>query len=302
MLEAAYYDKLEDNKVRCRLCPHDCLVYPNRVGICYVRQNRGGLLVPLSYGRVSSLQLDPIEKKPLGFFHPGSTILSIGSIGCNLGCPFCQNWRIAHPRDVLKQGNAPTPDAAATVEKLTEPLGVDRLVELALAHVEQGNIGVAYTYNEPLIWFEYVFDAVKAIRAAGLKNVLVTNGFVHEEPLKALLPYIDAINIDIKGFTDDFYRKLGGRLAPVLRAAELAKAACHVELTNLLIPGVNTDSKQITALVDWIADNLGSDTPLHLSRYFPARRQKTPATTPAELLAARDIAIKRLKSVILGNV
>lgn len=302
MIEAQYYKSLDEQEVRCRLCPHDCLIRPGHVGICFIRRNEKGRLRALSYGRVSGIQLDPIEKKPLHFFYPGSTILSVGSIGCNLGCRFCQNWQIAQPRDLIKRGIIPAEGPADVVERLTEPLAVDRLVKLAEEHRERGNIGVAFTYNEPFIWFEYVLEASRALKERGLKTVLVTNGYVNEAPLKELLPFIDAMNIDIKGFSDDFYRQVGGRLAPVLRTAELAKDACHVEITNLLIPGLNTDQAQIKGLVDWIADTLGPNTPFHLSRYFPARRFKAAQTSLADLENARQLAAGRLRSVILGNV
>ncbi|HEB12379.1 MAG TPA: AmmeMemoRadiSam system radical SAM enzyme [Actinobacteria bacterium] len=301
MRTAEYYQKLDNGKVRCRLCPHDCLIYPNHVGICFVRQNQDGSLVPLTYGRVSSLQLDPIEKKPLYFFHPGTQILSIGSIGCNLTCFFCQNWQIAQPKDLIKKELLPS-DPIEVVKRATQPLAVDDLVDLAKKEADNNSIGVAFTYNEPFIWFEYLLDATRALKKRGLKNVLVTNGFVNEEPLRDLLPSIDAMNIDIKGLSESFYRKVGGRLSPVLRTAEMARESCHIEITNLLIPGLNTDEKSIHDLVDWIADKLGQDTPLHLSRYFPARRLQTRPTSLAELDLAKKIALKRLKSVQIGNV
>lgn len=301
-MEAQYYDKYDNGKVRCRLCPHDCLIRPDRAGICFIRRNEGGVLKACAYGRVSGIHLDPIEKKPLNFFYPGSTILSVGTIGCNLGCPFCQNWQIAQPRDLIKQGLVSADTPAGVVEKLTQPLSVDQLLDLAEDYRDRGNIGVAFTYNEPFIWFEYVMEAARALRDRAFKTVLVTNGYVNEAPLKKLLPFIDAVNIDLKGFSEDIYRKLGGNLSPVLRTAELANAACHLEITNLLVTGLNTDRSQIKALVDWIADVLGSTTPLHLSRYFPARRFAAPATSVADLEAAVQIASLRLKSVIPGNI
>jgi pyruvate formate lyase activating enzyme len=261
-----------------------------------VRQNQDGRLAASSYGRVSSFQLDPIEKKPLHFFHPRSKILSLGAAGCNLNCPFCQNWRIAHPGD---QSHG---QPSKLLDAITDPLDVSSLVRLAEEHRSQGNIGVAFTYNEPFIWFEYVLDAARALRSAGLKTVLVTNGYIHEEPLMELLPFVDAVNIDIKGFTDEFYRGLKGRLAPVLHTAVLAKQACHVEITNLLISGLNTTAPEVESLVEWIAGTLGDDTPLHLSRYFPARRLDLPATSTADVRRAGDIAAKRLKHVVLGNL
>lgn len=302
-MEGRYYERRDEANVSCRLCPQNCLIHPGKAGVCYARYNAGGTLVPLTYGRVSSVCLDPIEKKPLHFFHPGSRILSVGSVGCNLGCAFCQNWRIAHPRDLANEGEVGgATEVPEVVERLTEPLSVSDLVSLAEKYRGLGSIGVAFTYNEPFIWFEYVLEAAEALGARGLKTVLVTNGYVSEEPLAEILPLIDAMNIDVKGFTETFYRSLGGRLAPVLRTAEKAGAVCHVEITTLLIPGLNTDPDEIKALVDWVADKLGTDTPLHFSRYFPSRRLKVPATSLADLALAEKIARKRLKTVVLGNI
>ena len=296
MLEACCYEKLADEKVRCRLCPHTCLILPGRSGICYIRFNDGGRLRPLTYGRVSGMQLDPIEKKPLHYFHPGSKILSVGAIGCNMACFFCQNWRIAQPKDSTDE----RPPRA--VEAMTESLSVEDLVAEASRLTSAGNIGVAFTYNEPFIWFEYLLEAAQVLRAAGHKVVLVTNGYICEEPLKELLPYIDAMNIDVKSFSDLAYRRLGGRLDVVKRTAEVANETAHIELTNLLVPGINTFEAEITALVDWIADCLGSETPLHFSRYLPARRAAMQATTSETLSTARGIASKRLQNVVLGNI
>lgn len=297
MIPALYYEKLDDNKVRCLLCPHECLIRPGRVGICYIRQNIEGSLYALSYGRVSATHLDPIEKKPLFHYHPGSAIFSISSVGCNLGCPFCQNWELAHPKDIfLKQ------DPRKVVDKLTRELSPVDAIEEALKYRPENNIGIAYTYNEPLIWFEYLLKTAKLAHKHRLKNVIVTNGYLSKKPFTELLPFIDAMNIDIKGFTNKFYHRLGGKLEPVLRLAKMAKRQCHVEITNLLIPDWNTEEKQIAELVDWIADNLGSDTPLHFSRYFPARKLTLPPTPIIDLKKARQIALEKLKYVHLGNV
>jgi pyruvate formate lyase activating enzyme len=223
-------------------------------------------------------------------------ILSVGAIGCNLTCFFCQNWQIAHPKDSMHER------PPAVVEAMTEPLGVDELVAQAVRFKPNGNIGVAFTYNEPFIWFEYVLDAARALHDAGLKVVLVTNGYVNEAPLLELLPYVDAMNIDIKAFSDEFYKKIGGRREAVMRTAKLARDKCHIELTNLLIPGLNTSSAEISALVDWVADSLGPSTPLHFSRYFPARRSTVEATAIADMENAYRIATKRLQNVVLGNI
>ncbi len=295
--EAKFYQKLDSGKVRCNLCPHQCLIYPGRVGICYVRQNRQGKLYALSYGRISAAHLDPIEKKPLYHFHPGSLIYSISTVGCSLGCPFCQNWQLAHPRDsYLRQ------EPSSVIERITQPLSPQQAVSMAESYRNQGNIGIAYTYNEPLIWYEYLLDTAKLAHSRQLKNILVTNGYIDFEPLEELLPYIDAINMDIKGFSEEFYHRLGGHLEPVLKAAKLAKRYCHLEVTNLLIPSWNTGETEIRNLVNWVADELGSDTPIHFSRFFPARKLNLPPTSLSDLLKAKEIAEERLKYVHLGNV
>lgn len=185
---------------------------------------------------------------------------------------------------------------------MTEPLSVDELIAAALEARSSGNIGVAFTYNEPFIWFEYVLDAAKALQSAGLKVVLVTNGYIGEAPLNELLPFIDAMNIDIKAFSDTGYKTVGGRLDIVLRTAEIAKDSCHVEITNLLIPGFNTSPTEMHGLVDWVAESLGPETPLHYSRYFPARRSTIQATDRQVMNTASRIASKRLQNVVLGNI
>jgi pyruvate formate lyase activating enzyme len=244
----------------------------------------GGRLYYLHYGAVSSLALDPVEKKPLYHFHPGHAVLSLGALGCNLQCAFCQNWEIA-------QSEVPT-------TRLT----VDQLVRLAGERTEEGCVGVAYTYNEPLVGFEWVLDSARAVKAAGMANVLVTNGEINPEPLAELLPYVDALNIDVKGFTEEFYRDLcRGQLAPVLRTVEAAQRSAHVELTNLLIPGRNDGPEEVEALVSWVANRLGPDVPLHFSRYFPQYHLDLPPTPATTLKAAAEIARKRLHYVYLGN-
>jgi len=280
MREALYWEK-SDGHVRCRLCPHECLIADGRSGLCLARKNQAGCLKSLSYGQVTSANLDPVEKKPLFHFYPGRQIFSIGTFGCNLRCPFCQNWTISQQ----------------VVE--TEELSPDRANEIAERYK---SIGIAFTYNEPFIWFEYVLDTAKKARAMGLKNVLVTNGFVNEKPLLELLPYIDAMNIDIKAMDEYFYKeKLSGRLMPVLRTVELSHSSCHVELTNLLIPTLNDSVKMIERLVDWVAD-LSPDIPMHFSRYFPQYKFSLPPTSLATLDQAGEIARKKLRYVYMGNV
>lgn len=252
-----------------------------------MRRNAGGVLYAVNYARCASYALDPTEKKPLYHFYPGSTLYSFGSLGCNLSCGFCQNWTIS-------QQDAPTvrmPPAEAV-----------RLAEESRQRGE-GCVGLAYTYAEPVVWYEYVLDTAILAREKGLKNVLVTNGYINPEPLLRLLPLIDAMNVDVKAFRDRFYRRTcGGRLAPVLQTVEMAVGAgCHVEVTNLLIPGLNDDRQQIEELVAWIA-SLNPAIPLHFSRYFPSFRFSEPPTPLEKLKEARDIARNRLKYVYLGNV
>jgi len=296
-VEAKFYEKRPDKKVKCLLCPHGCVISSGKVGICSIRKNIDGTLIALTYGRISSCSLDPIEKKPLYHFYPGKMILSLGSIGCNFACPFCQNWQISQPREAFSGE-----DMEEVVSKVTDSLTPKQAIDLALTYRQNGNIGLAYTYNEPFIWYEYVYETVKLAHKNGLKNVLVTNGYVNEAPLRKLLPYIDAINIDIKGFSDEVYKKLGGRLAPVLKTVEIASKDCHVELTNLIVPKLNDSREEIENLVDWVATKVGRETPLHFSRYFPNFKYAEPPTPPKTLKMAEEIGLTKLKHVHLGNV
>lgn len=285
MREAFYYEKKEQNLTACRLCPKMCTIREGKSGFCRVRQNHGGTLYATNYGKVTSYGLDPIEKKPLYHFYPGSFILSFGTVGCNLRCGFCQNWTIAHG----------DPDAA--------DLTPEQAVEMAQKQLDRGypNVGIAYTYSEPFMWYEFVWDTARLARKAGLKNVLVTNGYVNETPLREILPYIDAMNIDVKGFTDDYYRKnCVGRLEPVLRTVEIAHRECHVELTTLLVTGLNDSEEEIGRLVDWVA-SLDREIPLHFSRYFPNFEMDLPPTPLKTLKRARDIAREKLSYVYIGN-
>ncbi|APC09497.1 AmmeMemoRadiSam system radical SAM enzyme [Neomoorella thermoacetica] len=281
--EAAYYVKLPGEKVECRLCPHTCVIAPGKRGVCRVRENREGRLITRNYGRCSSLALDPIEKKPLYHFYPGSLILSAGTVGCNFSCDFCQNWEIAQQ------------------EPETVVISPDDLVRKAR---EVDSLGIAYTYSEPLVWFEFVLATAQLARNAGLKNVMVTNGFIRPEPLKELLPWIDAWNIDVKGFSLEFYRKVvKGDYRPVLKTAAAAvDSGSHVEITTLLVTGLNDESTELEELVKWVATNLGVDTPLHFSRYFPRYRLEAPPTPLETMRRARDMARKHLHYVYLGNV
>ncbi len=269
MKEALFYEALPEEKVRCFLCPHNCVIAQGKRGICSVRQNHNGKLIALTYEHPASSQMDPIEKKPLYHFHPGSEILSFGSVGCNFSCGFCQNWSLVSspvPRSTLP---------AAEVPILAE---------------KHGSIGVAWTYNEPFIWYEYIMDAGRLVREAGLTNVLVTNGYVNPEPLRAMLPIIDAMNIDLKSINDSFYRKnCKGRVDPVCETIRLSHSECLVEVTNLLIPGENDSREDIERLVEFIA-GVDKEIPLHFSRYFPHRSFESPPTPPETLLMAYEIA------------
>ncbi len=284
MQEARFYEKLDGERVWCHLCPQNCRIRPGGLGFCGARKNEAGVLYTLNYGHISAWGVDPIEKKPLYHFYPGAQIFSVGTFGCNFHCGFCQNWEIAHG------------------DPLTREYSPRELVELALGAMERSrSIGIAYTYSEPMVWYEYVFDVAKLAREKGLKNVLVTNGSVQEEPLRELLPCVDAMNIDVKAFTGDFYREIcHGKLDPVLRTVEAAHSRCHVEITNLIVPTKNDGEEEIAALVDWIA-SLDPAIPLHFSRYYPRYKFDLPPTPLKTLKKAREIALQKLKYVYIGN-
>ena len=284
LVKARYWHIEDDGRIRCDLCPQGCLIAEGGVGRCRVRGVRGGALEALAYGRVSSLNIDPIEKKPLYHFRPGSSIFSLGGWGCNLRCRFCQNWEIS--QQFVSDARCMTPE---------------QVVEHAVAS-ECGSL--AYTYNEPLIGFEFVRDCAVEARARGLANVLVTNGFVCPEPADDILEFTDAVNVDLKSFDDSFYmEQCGGKSAPVFDFARRARqAGCHVEATNLLIPGVNSEDCGIRSLACWIGEELGPMTPLHLSAYFPRYRCDV-AATPIEMLQhAYELCKPELLYVYLGNV
>lgn len=282
MKEAMYYEKQHDKRVSCYLCPHNCNIKDGGRGACRVRKNEGGILYTMNYDRIAAIAMDPIEKKPLYHFYPGSYILSAGTIGCNLKCSFCQNYHIA-------QEEAPT-------EEITSY----NLVEIA--ENQKLNLGIAYTYNEPSIWYEFVFDTAKLARGRGLKNVMVTNGFISEEPLKELLPYIDAMNIDVKGFTEKYYKDVcKGLLGPVKKTVEIASEKCHLEVTTLVVPDLNDSIEEIGEIARWLA-SLNMDIPLHLSRYFPNYKLSKDPTPVSVLFDARDEAKKYLNYVYVGNV
>jgi pyruvate formate lyase activating enzyme len=280
--EALYWQKAGD-KVHCRLCPHECKIVNGITGICGVRRNIDGKLYSLVYGETTSVSLDPIEKKPLYHYHPGEHILSLGTKGCNFKCPFCQNWAISQ-------------DTEASTENVTPEWAVKKAKECK-------SFGIAYTYNEPFIWYEFVLDTAKLARKEGLENVLVTNGYVNPEPLEEILPFIDAMNIDLKSINDEFYRTVcRGSIEPVLNTIKRSAKECHVELTNLVIPGLNDSDDDFTRLAGWIYENVGAEVPLHFSRYFPCYKFEQPPTPVETLKRAEKIAKKKLKYVHLGNI
>ncbi|MDD7744857.1 MAG: AmmeMemoRadiSam system radical SAM enzyme [Mitsuokella jalaludinii] len=280
-------------KAVCWLCPHRCHLSDGQTGFCRARQNQGGIIRSLSYGLLTSAALDPIEKKPLYHFHPGSHILSLGSFGCNLRCPFCQNYTISQAgRDGFEGQQLPM-DRTSPKEIVA---AAQRLEETS------GNIGVAFTYNEPLVGYEFVYDTARLLKEAGLAVVLVTNGQIEKDPWLHLLPYVDAVNIDLKGFTQSFYDWIGGDLKTTKVAIEMAaEQGVHVEVTTLVIPGKNDGAEEMAAEAEWLA-GISAELPLHLSRYFPRYRSKIPMTPVETLQRLRRIAGARLRFVHLGNV
>ncbi|NLM84403.1 MAG: AmmeMemoRadiSam system radical SAM enzyme [Clostridiales bacterium] len=277
-------------KARCGICHHRCELDEGQLGACRARRNRGGRIVCENYGRVTSIALDPIEKKPLYRFRPGSRILSVGSYGCNMRCLFCQNCAIsmAGPDNGGKR--------ALWVDMTPEEL-VKRAAELR----PYGNVGLAYTYNEPFIGYEFVMDCARLIRERGLVNVAVTNGCINEEPLLEILPYIDAMNIDLKSFRRDFYRRMGGDLDTVLRTIQIAAERCHVEVTTLIIPGENDADEEMEEIASWLA-GVDRDITLHITRFFPAWKMKDKPPTPVErVYSLVDVARRHLKYVFPGN-
>jgi len=277
--------KKSDNKSECLLCPHNCRIEEGKAGICGVRMNQGGRIELQTYGVLSACSLDPVEKKPLYHFFPGYNILSIGSYGCNMRCDFCQNFNIS-------QTGFEETKSTITPEKL-----VIRAME---AHK---NIGLAFTYNEPVIWFEYMRDAASLAKSRGMYTAMISNGYVNSEPLGEILQFIDAFNIDLKSFNNTFYKKLtGATLEPVKNTLmKIAEAGKHLEITTLIIPGQNDDEKEMELETEWIARELGKNVPLHLSRYFPMYRRNDPATPDETLGRLFEIASGKLNYVYVGN-
>jgi len=270
--------------ITCPVCFRHCVLTEGGIGNCLARANQDGRSVTLNYGMLTSLALDPIEKKPLVRFCPGSYILSAGSYGCNLHCTYCQNWEISQERAKAQY------------------VSPEELTKIAEEQKTRGNIGVAFTYNEPMIGYEYIRDTARLVQAAGMKTVVVTNGSVTAEILREVLPYIDAMNIDLKGFSEEFYRRVQGNLGTVLDFIRIAAEACHVELTCLIIPGENDDPEEMRALSSFVA-SIRPDIPLHITRFFPRyqMRDRSP-TDVGTIYSLAEIAREKLKYVYEGNV
>ncbi len=276
----------------CEVCFRHCDIAEGRLGFCKGRTCRDGEVTAFNYGKVTSIALDPIEKKPLKRFFPGSRIISVGSFGCNLRCPYCQNYEISWS------------DGVEYLASRARDICPEELLNIALLYKDKGNIGVAYTYNEPLIGYEYVLDCARLIHENGMKNVLVTNGMIELSILDKIIPYIDAMNIDLKSFDDDFYAKLlKGNRDQVLRFIEEANKHCHVELTTLIIPDENDSVQHIRKLSSWVASlQNGKDIPLHISRFFPCfKMTDRKATDVSKVYELADIAREKLNYVYTGN-
>jgi pyruvate formate lyase activating enzyme len=286
---ARYWHRLESGRIQCDVCPRDCVLSEGQRGLCFVRKREGDAMVLTTYGRSSGFCVDPIEKKPLAHFYPGTSVLSFGTAGCNLSCKFCQNWDISKSREMDSLADAATPDALARAAK------------------ESGCRSVAFTYNDPTIFLEYAVDVADACRAAGVHTVAVTAGYIHAEPRVEFYSRMDAANVDLKAFTDDYYRKVtGARLEPVKDTLRYLVRETNVwtEITTLLIPGLNDSDEELTKLSEFVAGDLGPHVPLHFSAFHPDyKMQDIPPTPPETLRRARRIAMRAgLRYVYTGNV
>lgn len=284
--KSLFWKKLGKELVQCHLCPRNCVIKEGNRGNCGARENIEGVLYSMNYGKAAAAGLDPIEKKPLYHFLPGEKTMSFGAAGCNLHCLFCQNWEVSQgfPEGIRALNLSPQ-EAVRYSKKMNSKI-------------------ISYTYTEPTIFYEYMNDTAKLAKRAGMKNVMVSNGFTNPEPIKKIGGLIDAVNIDVKG-DDKFYREITGAwLEPIKEALKLYKKnGVWIEITNLLIPGKNDSQKQIKDLVDWIAKNLGKDTPLHFSAFWPTHRLRdVPSTTLKTLKMARRIGMKKLNYVYTGNL
>ena len=284
-----YFSALPDGRIRCEVCPRYCALHEGQRGFCFVRAREGDGIVLTTYGRSSGFCVDPIEKKPLNHFLPGTPVLSFGTAGCNLGCRFCQNWDISKSREMDTLADAASPE------------------HIARAAVRAGCKSVAYTYNDPVIFLEYAVDVAQACRAAGIRNVAVTAGYICAEPRRELFAHMDAANVDLKGFTERFYADTcAGRLQPVLETLEYLRKETDVwlEITNLLIPGLNDSDDELDAMTRWIVEHLGPDVPVHFTAFHPDYKMlDTPPTPPRTLTRARAIArANGIRHAYTGNV
>jgi pyruvate formate lyase activating enzyme len=284
-----WHDTEDGSRIVCDLCPRGCVLRPGDRGFCFVRENQGGRLISTTYGRSTGFCVDPIEKKPLNQFYPGSAVLSFGTPGCNLGCNFCQNWTMTRSQDLEAACQRAAPEKIARTAK------------------QIGCRSVAFTYNDPIVWAEYAIDTAKACHALGVKTVAVTSGYITELARPAFFEHVDAANVDLKGFTEDFYRQYcGGRLQPVLDTLRwlVKESRVWLEITNLLIPQANDSPREIEAMCRWIAAELGPDVPLHFSAFHPDFKLTDRGPTPTSLLImATDLAHEAgLRYVYTGNV
>ena len=278
---AQYFTEQSNDKVKCTLCPHSCVISSGERGICGVRENIEGRLYSINYGKASSISIDPIEKKPLYHFYPGNKILSLGTFGCNFACDFCQNWQISQKEPPLRN------------------ITPEEVVEIALGKdLDQ----IAYTYSEPMVWYEFVKETSKIASEHHISNVLVTNGYINPGPLAELLDYIDAANVDVKAYRDGFYQQFtGGSLSPVLKTVEKMSSEIHLEITTLIISDLNDDLNQLSELFSWLS-GLNKGIPLHLSRYFPNYKMNRSATEIKKMKEVYELAQEYLDHVYLGNV
>jgi len=286
--EALFYNKLEDKKVQCQLCPNNCVIKNNKRGICKVRENEDGFLYTIVYGRLCSMNIDPVEKKPMYHLLPGEKALSIATAGCNVHCKFCQNWTISQSKPEDIQGQFYSPNSIIQIaKKYKTPI-------------------IAFTYSEPVVFYEYMLDVAKLAKEAGIKTVMISNGYINEKPLQELCKYITAIKVDFKGYSEDFYRKIvRGKLQPVLDTMKtIQKENIWLEIVNLVIPTHNDSSEEITGLCNWIVENLGTNVPLHFSRFHPQyRMQNLPPTSIQTLMDCYKIAKSSgINYIYLGNI
>ena len=287
MIEASYYQIKKNKLVQCNLCPKNCVIKLNNFGNCNARKNINGKLYSLVYAKPYAIAIDPIEKKPLYHFMPGEKVFSVGTTGCNLHCKFCQNYTTSQIK----------------TEENTKEITPTKLVEEC---IKSGCKIIAYTYNEPTIFYEYMLETAKLAKKNNIKNIIVSNGFINQEPLKELLQFIDAANIDLKSFDDKFYKKYcDAWLKPVLETLKtISKSKIHLEITNLIIPGLNDNMKMIDKMCKWIKNNLGNNIPLHFSAFYPCYKMLDKEHTPKEtLFKAKKIAEKnKIKNIHLGNI